>query len=298
MAKQCEYAASRRGGLDRAALAARRKRLAAEARETAVAMALGDLSSTSSISDEAQSPRPPPLQQHALFTPAMNVLEAGRLPEQPSMLDMEPLMPSPPASDVQGSQFLEQDSLFNAYYDKFHKFHPFVLPRAKFIEMHAMPSKHALLEPVVAVMRFIGHLYTERRWSPKHQAATARALSASSTQHRTDDNGEEAGPFAVQARLLYSIVLFWNCYAVEAKREMDAATSMAKRLGMYRREFAVEHSDGDPVLAECWRRTWWKVWIVDAYYAGTLGTLNFAVQDIEATTELPCEEDEYESGVS
>lgn len=40
------------------------------------------------------------------------------------------------------------------------------------------------------------------------------------------------------------------------------------------------------------------LYIVDAYYAGTLGTMNFAVVDIDATVDLPCEEREYELEVS
>ncbi|KAG6354797.1 hypothetical protein INS49_003878 [Diaporthe citri] len=63
---------------------------------------------------------------------------------------------------------------------------------------------------------------------------------------------------------------------------------------MFRQEFASEHGAADPVLMECWRRTWWMLYIVDAYYAGTLGTMNFAVVDVDATVDLPCEEREYE----
>jgi hypothetical protein len=39
------------------------------------------------------------------------------------------------------------------------------------------------------------------------------------------------------------------------------------------------------------------LYIVDAYYAGTLGAMNFKTFSIESTVDLPCEEWEYESGV-
>ncbi|KAM5350033.1 hypothetical protein ACJ41O_006538 [Fusarium nematophilum] len=100
----------------------------------------------------------------------------------------------------------------------------------------------------------------------------------------------------VQSRLLYSIALFWHNYKAEAKREMDAAGRLARDLGMFHCRFATEHGGGDSVLTESWRRTWWELYIVDGNYAGTLGTMNFVVLDIEATVDLPCEEDEYESG--
>jgi hypothetical protein len=94
------------------------------------------------------------------------------------------------------------------------------------------------------------------------------------------------------------MALFWHDYKADAKREMDAAVKLALDLKMFRKEFAAEHGAQDPVIAESWRRTWWMVFVVDAYYTGTLGTMNFQVIDVEATTELPCEEAEYESGVS
>jgi hypothetical protein len=40
------------------------------------------------------------------------------------------------------------------------------------------------------------------------------------------------------------------------------------------------------------------LYIVCGYFAGTLGTLDFAILDVETTVELPCEEAEYEMGVS
>lgn len=38
--------------------------------------------------------------------------------------------------------------------------------------------------------------------------------------------------------------------------------------------------------------------MVDAFYAGTLGAMNFATLDVDATVDLPCEEVDYENGVS
>lgn len=102
----------------------------------------------------------------------------------------------------------------------------------------------------------------------------------------------------VQCRLLYSLALFWYDYKAESKMEMEKATRLALDLHMFSQDFAAKHGADDPVLRECWRRTWWMVYVVDAYYAGTLGTMNFDVVDIEATVDLPCEESEFESGVS
>ncbi|OAA72020.1 C6 zinc finger domain protein [Akanthomyces lecanii RCEF 1005] len=64
---------------------------------------------------------------------------------------------------------------------------------------------------------------------------------------------------------------------------------------MFDREFATAHSGQDAVVAECWRRTWWMVYVFDAFYAGTLGKVQFSVAHIDATADLPCEEVQYES---
>ncbi|KAI4596382.1 hypothetical protein KJ359_005512 [Pestalotiopsis sp. 9143b] len=77
---------------------------------------------------------------------------------------------------------------------------------------------------------------------------------------------------------------------------MDSAVQLALDLGMHRQDFAVARSGGDPILAESWRRTWWWVDIIDAYYVGTLGNRDFAVVNIDATVDLPCSESSYERG--
>lgn len=79
---------------------------------------------------------------------------------------------------------------------------------------------------------------------------------------------------------------------------MDLVTQASLDTGLYQREFATAQGEGDPVLQESWRRTWWMVYITDGYYAGTLGTSELSVVDVEATVDLPCHESEYESGVS
>ncbi|KAM0288732.1 hypothetical protein ACHAO9_006795 [Fusarium lateritium] len=136
-------------------------------------------------------------------------------------------------------------------------------------------------------MRLVGNFYTAHEWS--HSLQIEAAIRISQLQ--------SSNPVQVQCRLLYSIALFWNNFRPEADREIEAAKDTALALGMHTREFATANGFGDEVLMESWRRTWWMLYIVDAYYAGTLGTLNLKVFHIEASVDLPCEESEYESGV-
>ncbi len=69
-------------------------------------------------------------------------------------------------------------------------------------------------------------------------------------------------------------------------------------LAMFRRQFAIENGEGCPALQESWRRTWWQIYIVDCFYAAIQRNISFPTRDITATVDLPCEESEYESGVS
>ncbi|GJC82695.1 hypothetical protein ColLi_05533 [Colletotrichum liriopes] len=136
-------------------------------------------------------------------------------------------------------------------------------------------------------MRLVGNIYIAQEWSAQLKEHVESCFSEANQAH----------PTMVQCRLLYSVALFWYSYKVEAKQQMDLAVRLALDLEMFQQGFARAHGAEDPVLIESWRRTWWELYIIDAYYAGTLGTLSFTVVDIDATVELPCEEWEYETGV-
>jgi hypothetical protein len=97
--------------------------------------------------------------------------------------------------------------------------------------------------------------------------------------------------------MLYSIALYWSDRKTDAMYQIDNAVRLAVDLQMNQKEFPLMHGGADSILEECWRRTWWMLYIVDTYYSGTLGSMRTGLADIEATVELPCEESEYESGV-
>lgn len=193
-----------------------------------------------------------------------------------------------PAPQVHLGSKVENDPLIDSYYRNFHTFHPFVLPKRHLMRLHQEPSRQIDFKPLFAVMRFIGHIYASQEWSiPLKDDIDTLFSQATPTN-----------PFMVQCRLLYSVALFWYGYQDDSKREIDNAVQTALSLQMFQREFALNHGAQEPVLIECWRRTWWTLYIMEAYYAGTLGAMTFTISDIEATVDLPCEESEYESGVS
>lgn len=280
VARQCQYAPSRRGGLDRAALAERRKRLA--------------LADSIAATD---STRVQILQTTAVVPP--DRASTSRLDDLPDIPDDFATLAdinnnngastsvSPPALRTHVED-IETDALVTSYYRNFHKFHPFLLPRKSLIRRYKDAANRLDLFPLIAILRLVGHIYAAQELSTELKDHAEACLVQTSP----------TSPVLVQCRLLYSIALFWHNCKIEANREIRAAVKLAVDLKMFRQEFASEHGAGDPVLMECWRRTWWMLYIVDAYYAGTLGTMNFAVVDIDATVDLPCEEWEYELEVS
>lgn len=182
---------------------------------------------------------------------------------------------------------IQSDTLIDAYYQHFHKFHPVVFPRRHMITLCNEPSWKTRLEPILAVVRLIGNLYHAQEWSTPLQHHVEACIERS----------EKKDPIRVQSHLLYSVALFWQDKKDRSQEEMAKAASIALDLKLFDQEFAAENSNLDRTVAECWRRTWWMVYVLDAYYVGTLGTIEFSVLHVDATTDLPCEEAQYESGV-
>ncbi|KAH8433738.1 uncharacterized protein LDX57_011372 [Aspergillus melleus] len=262
--QQCAYTQSRRGGQTRQALAERRRRLAAAS------------SADNGHSSLPKSPRIPDVTQQPHQVDFFGGVDVADTPSSSAA----------PVLSNTGTLDVDDDTLIDAYYENFHKFHPVVLPRRHLARLYEDTSKPINLRPLVAVMRCIGHLYRSREWSD----SLKDLVEASFVETSPTD------PIMVQCRLLYSTALFWYDYKTESKREMDHAVNTALGLRMFRREFATEHGYGDPVMIESWRRTWWSLYVVDCYYAGTLGTIDFKVINVDANVDLPCQETEYESG--
>lgn len=177
--------------------------------------------------------------------------------------------------------------LLNLYYDFFHAAHPCVLPRTY---LDLLLTRDAL-RPLLRVICYIGSLFS---------------LSVSSEERRQDVQEALAGirarvrpitGFDVQAVLLYSIAIYWSNEPEHGTALLDEAIGMAVELGMNRKDFATQHGDGNPVLEESWRRTWWLFYITDAHIAGSTHVFPFRTGNIDKTVDLPCEEHEYESGV-
>ncbi|KAH7311596.1 hypothetical protein B0I35DRAFT_67249 [Stachybotrys elegans] len=280
--KVCHYAQSRRGGLDRAALAALRRR-----NEAAAAVGQGTVSPAEEALSSDQSP-----DWGVTTGPSVSELANDLQYDQSedafdfaSMWTSEPdtISLTPPSSTLH----IQDDPLITVFYQTFHGFHPCALPKRHLIRLSEQLDKRGGFPCLILMMRYIGSLYSQ---SSQAETLKQELVSCLSSAPRND-------PLMVQCYLFYSVTVFWNGDRPLAQKYMDDAVQIAYELGMYRQGFAVENGLGDAVLQESWRRTWWQLYVIDGYYKGTVRTTPFRTGSIDATVDLPCEESEYESGL-
>lgn len=177
-----------------------------------------------------------------------------------------------------------QGPLFiSSFFDIFHPCHPFLLPRPQFLNLiRSRPLPHLVL-----AIQYAGSFYHP---SASHELAREAASNALA-QVQTKDG------FYVQAMLLMTLGLQSAGLVDQSNAMITAAADVAMQLGMNKREYAWLHGNGSSQMEECWRRTWWELYVVYGCLAG-MNYITFRLSDVEADCLLPCEEDEYESGVS
>lgn len=171
-----------------------------------------------------------------------------------------------------------------AYFFHFHPAHPMSVPREYFMQLRSQRN----LCHLEAAMRFVGSFFIPQA-STLTLAAEARRVLQSPTCPQD--------AFRVQAMIIMCIGSDGNTNQEDALNMILNAQHEAIDLGMNRRDFAVLHADGSPILAESFRRTWWELFIIDGMIAGVHQKSNFPMKDVPADVVLPCEELEYITGV-
>jgi hypothetical protein len=220
----------------------------------------GDISS-SSITDSGQS--------------------QGQSPVQPPDVSTSLVTPTGSVSASDSSKLLD------LYYASFHESHPIILP-FKFFHQRLETNRQSLLQ-LLPVMEFIGSLF-----EPKVSKEELRLRVENMLQ---SDDLPETG-FTVQALQLYAIAIH-SCDEFEhARAILDRAIQIAVQINMQSSSFATENGEGNPVLEESWRRTWWLLYVVDGSFAAIRHCSAFSMNEILSDVYLPCEEAEYQSGVS
>ncbi|KAF5006489.1 hypothetical protein FDECE_7138 [Fusarium decemcellulare] len=153
--------------------------------------------------------------------------------------------------------------LFDLYYDNFHATHSWLPPKKSLSRLiEKIPGE---LNFLVTMILYVGSMYTDRVESTSLRADAYEMASGFLTP----------SVWSVQALLCMCVAAFGEQQDLCCSRWFDKTREMALSLGLHHKSFADEQED--PVLAESCRRAYW------ALYA-------------HATTGLPCEEWEYETG--
>ncbi|KAF2034331.1 hypothetical protein EK21DRAFT_97443 [Setomelanomma holmii] len=166
------------------------------------------------------------------------------------------------------------DQLLTGYFVYFHVAHPCVLPRSSL-------QCRLIAEPVASDVSLLVLLYISSIFTP-----TKRAGSAPGT----------LDPYYVQALVLQSIAVYASNEPERARSLLHEAIQSALSIGMHKAEFTSQHGRGDAILEESWRRTWWTVYTTDAHIAGSTHSYPTQTGAVHITADLPCEEQQYESG--
>jgi hypothetical protein len=188
---------------------------------------------------------------------------------------------------------LNQECLLDLYYTYFHTSHPCALPKVAIKQK--MNDGTPGVKLLNLVMQFIGCLYAPNICSKEYSQVLESRVKVEVAVQQPYTTGYE-----VQALTLYSLAICW-CDELQRSHEiLDSAITKALALGMYMREFATDQCGGDSVLAESWRRTWWQLYLTDAQLASSTHATHFATsqRNIIASVDLPCEESQYNLGVS
>lgn len=174
-----------------------------------------------------------------------------------------------------------------AFFSYFHRSHPFILPRAQFLAYTATSP----LPLLSAAVRYIGSCYLSS--VPTTSILTEFEDLLLQSEIRSQGNG-----FMVQALLLMAIGLDGHRELKRASELLASASDLAMELGMQHKEFAAWNNQGSKFLEESWRRTFWELYVVNGMIAGMHQCNAFKLYSIFASTRLPCEEKQYELGVS
>ncbi|KAH7416852.1 C6 zinc finger domain-containing protein [Cadophora sp. MPI-SDFR-AT-0126] len=175
--------------------------------------------------------------------------------------------------------------LLASYYEFFNNAHPVVLPKRHFqARLHSNPSSLAYLLPVI---HYIGSVYHPSIPSSPYLSLAESALSSPSLP---------IDGFSVQALTLFALARHCSDEYAIADKYVDRAIDTALALGMNRQEWAEENGEGDAVLVESWRRTWWLLFTVDGLFATISHYCTHRLQNVVMDVDLPCEDVEYESG--
>ncbi|KAF2130036.1 hypothetical protein P153DRAFT_385270 [Dothidotthia symphoricarpi CBS 119687] len=273
--KECDYKKSRRGGLNKAALAQRRLRL--EQQSEHIQQSQGN----QSINHE-----------HRCQDSTLCVSNSDALPSeiQPGSPDFDAIYitQSQPTHISQPSLVsfqVSKDRLIELCYENFWPSFPVTLP-LHYLQARRLNQNHGM-EVLLIVLEWIGSIYAAWTSSEAYYEASLRAIDAP-TLLRT--------PFNVQALMLFAIAQHHSDFKQQSRKTLDLAITIALELRMNERGFAQAYGESYPVLEESWRRTYYFLQIIDQHFSVVINSPVYALAKVPGTVDLPCDDEYYEIG--
>jgi hypothetical protein len=206
----------------------------------------------------------------------------------PSALDT---IPASSNADANGTYFGAirpnyRQRCFDAFYHYFYDAHPFLPPRHHLLHLF----KTAPVECLQTSICYVGSKFVNGA------PTTSFVLEFEAYLQETKTAPKDAS--MVQAMLLFALGLDGNNERKRAVEILIKAQNLAVELGMNRREYAFINGRASPVYEESLRRTWWELYVVSILMPGFHGIESFHHWDPLSDVSLPCEEKEYDTGVS
>jgi hypothetical protein len=220
---------------------------------------------------------------------------ANQLSAAPNGMGMVAAAPTPMRAPEQlnlnGTHRLNQfghigpPTAIQSFYHYFYNAHPFCLPEGRLVSLFK-ERQTPLLEHAV---QFIGSSFLPEIPTDIFKDAMNRAIN--------NGNYPRDG-YSVQALILFSIGLHAHNEVPRAAQIFAVAQNLTLELGMHRIDFSILNGNNDRQLEESWRRTWWSMYTVNGMMTAVNPGVQFRLKDIATDVPLPCENNEYFSGVS
>ena len=171
------------------------------------------------------------------------------------------------------------DPLIDAFYTCFYPAHPFVVPPQYYGRDPSAVPGH-----LQHVIRFVGSHFV-----PGACPGSLRFAALATISDSIAEDGHK-----VQSLLLLAMGLFARFEVAQGIEALQTGVNLALRLGMNHRSYSTYNSQGNEILEESFRRTWWNLYTVDGLVSAIDG-MGWAsvLRDVPTDVPLPCECTDY-----
>lgn len=138
--------------------------------------------------------------------------------------------------------------LIELFYKHLYPPHPFIVPWKLYLQNSSL-----IPIPLRSVLRFAACHYVPHSNPSTLEAAANKILS--------DDVPDDG--FKVQGLILYAFISHARMDRDSGESALTKAVEIALRIGMNREAFAIQNGQNNPILEECWRRTWWMLMVLE-----------------------------------